>query len=70
MAIGGILTDGIFFILEGKGETVPDFVSDNLSTLTKDTLISVGSIQVALAGALTTIVACMRKRISMGAKTV
>lgn len=32
--------------------------------------MSVGSIQVALAGTLTALVACMRKRISMGAKTV
>ena len=34
LAIGGLLTDGIFFILEAKGEAVPDFVSNNLSALT------------------------------------
>jgi len=68
--IGGMITVGVFFILEAKGVTVPDFIASSLSTISYDTLIIVGSSLIGGAVLVLLIVICLRSRISMGAKAV
>lgn len=68
--IGGMITIGVFFILEAEGVTVPEFVADTLSTLSYDTLIIVGSCLLGASVLVLILVICMRGRIAMGAKAV
>ena len=68
--VGGMITIGVFFILEAKGVTVPEFVANSLSTISYNTLIIVGSSLIGGAVLLLLLVICLRSRISMGAKAV
>lgn len=66
----GLITIGVFFILQAKGVTVPDFVHNQLSTLSYDTLIIVGSCLIGGAVLLSILAICLKSRISMGVKAV
>lgn len=66
----GLITIGVFFILQAKGITVPDFVSKQISTISYDTLIIVGSCLLGGAVLLSLLAFCMRSRIAMGVKAV
>lgn len=70
ITILGMITIGVFFILQAKGVTVSTFISDRLSSFTYDTLIIIGSILIAAALILLLLVICLRSRLSMGAKAV
>ena len=65
-----MLTIGIFCILEAKGVVVSDFVSQNLSSFSYDTLIIAGSCLIGGSVLLVLLVICLRTRISIGAKAV
>jgi hypothetical protein len=66
----GLITIGVFFILQAKGVTVPDFVHNQLSTLSYDTLIIVGSCLIGGAVLLSILAICLKSRISMGIRAV
>lgn len=68
--IGGMITIGVFFILQAKGVTVPDFIAASLSSISYNTLIIVGSCLLGGAVLVLLLVVCLRSRISMGAKAV
>ena len=70
LAILGMLTIGIFCILEAKGVVVSDFISTNLSQFNYDTLIIAGSCLIAGSVLLTLLVICLCRRIMVGAKAV
>ena len=65
-----MLTVGIFCILEAKGVVVSDFVTNNLSQFSYDTLIIAGSCFIAGSVLLALLVCCLRSRIAIGAKAV
>jgi hypothetical protein len=68
--IGGMITIGVFFILEAKGVTVPSFIASTLTTLSYNTLIIVGSCLLGGAVLVLLLVICLRSRIQTGAKAV
>jgi hypothetical protein len=70
LCVLGMLTVGVFFILQAKGVVVSDFITQNLSTLSYNTLIIVGSCLLGGAVLLALLVLCLRSRIAMGAKAV
>jgi hypothetical protein len=70
VAIGGLATVGVFFILTAKGVVIDDFVYDNLTTLSYNTLIITGSISIAGAFLLFLLLLCLHSRVTMGAKAV
>lgn len=70
ITIGGMLTIGVFFILQAKGVTVSKFISDNIPSYSYDTLIIIGSLTIAAALILLLLVICLRSRLNMGAKAV
>ena len=66
----GMLTVGIFFLLQAKGIVVSDFISQNLSSFSYDTLIIAGSCLIVGSVLLALMAICLRSRISLGAKAV
>lgn len=70
VCIAGMMTIGVFFILQAKGITVADFVSQQLSTISYDTLIIVGSCLIGGSVLLSLLAFCLRSRIAMGVKAV
>jgi hypothetical protein len=70
VAVLGMLTVGIFFLLQAKGIVVSDFISQNLSTFSYDTLIIAGSCLIVGSVLLALMAICLRSRISLGAKAV
>ena len=70
IAIGGMITVGVFFILTAKGVVVDDYVYDHLDGLSYNTLIIVGSAILVAAFLLFLLVLCLHSRLSMGTKAV
>lgn len=70
LCILGMLTAGIFFLLEAKGVVTADFVTQNLSSFSYNTLIIAGSCLIVASVLLTLLVICLRSRIAIGAKAV
>ena len=70
LLVGSLLTIGIFFILEARGVTVSDFISNNLSSLTFDALLTLGVYLIVSAFLLLLLAICLRSRIELGANAV
>ncbi len=70
ICITGLELVGILFILQAKGITINQFVTDNLSKISYDTLIIIGSGFIAGGVLITLIVCCLRSRILLGSKSV
>jgi len=70
VAVLGMLTVGIFFLLQAKGIVVSDFISQNLDSFSYDTLIIAGSCLIVGSVLLALLAICLRSRIAMGAKAV
>ena len=70
IAIGGMVTIGVFFILTAKGVVIDDFVSSHLSDVAYNTLIITGSVVLVGAFLLFLLVLCLHSRITMGIKAV
>jgi hypothetical protein len=70
VAIGGMLTVGVFFILTAKGVVIDDYVYQHLSDISYDTLIVVGSAILVAAFLLFLLVLCLHSRLTMGTKAV
>ena len=70
VSILGLLTVGIFFILQAKGVVVADVISQNLSSFDYNTLIITGVVLIIIAVLMTPLVVCLKSRIAIGAKAV
>lgn len=70
VAVLGMLAIGILFLLQAKGIIVSDFISQNLSNFSYDTLIIAGSCLIVGSVLLALLAICLRSRISLGAKAV
>lgn len=70
VCVTGMELVGILFILEAKGINISSFVSDNLSTLSYNSLIIIGSGFIGGGVFITLIAICLRSRINLGSKSV
>ena len=70
IAVLGMLTVGIFFLLQAKGIVVSDFISQNLNQFSYDTLIIAGSCLIGASVLLALLTICLRSRIALGSKAV
>lgn len=70
ICIAGLELVGILFILQSQGISINQFVTVNLSTLSYNNLIIIGSGFIAAGVLIALIVACLRSRIALGSKSV
>ncbi len=70
VAVAGLETVGILFILEAKGVKISSFISDNLSTLSYNSLIIIGSGMIAAGVLIAILTICLRSKIALGSKSV
>lgn len=70
ICIVGLELVGILFILQSQGITINQFVTDNLSKLSFNSLIIIGSGFIAGGVLIALIVVCLRSRIALGSKSV
>jgi len=68
--IGGLEVIGILFILQAKGIQIAQFINTQLSALSFDTLIIIGSCLIAAGVFILLLAICLRNRIRMGSKAV
>ena len=69
-AIAAMMTLGVFFILTAKGVVIDDYVSNNLSDLSYDTLMATGIVSIIGAILLFLLVCCLHSRLQTGIKAV
>lgn len=70
ICIVGLELVGILFILQAKGISINQFVTDNISTISYNSLIIIGSGFIVGGVLFALIVACLRSRIALGSKSV
>lgn len=70
VTVAGLEVVGIFFILEAKGVKISSFISDNLTTLSYNSLIIIGSGMIAAGVLIALLTICLRSKIALGSKSV
>jgi hypothetical protein len=70
ICVAGLELVGILFVLQAKGITINQFVTENISKLSYDSLIIIGSGFIAGGVLIALIVCCLRSRIALGSKSV
>lgn len=70
VCILGMALIGILFILQAKGIVLNSYISENLSKLSYDSLIIIGSGFCGGSALLALIVICLRTRINIGSKSI
>lgn len=70
VCVVGMELIGVLFILEAKGINISSFISDNISTLSYNSLIIIGSGFIGGGVFIALICICLRSRINLGSKSV
>jgi hypothetical protein len=70
ICVGGLELIGILFVLQAKGTTINSYVSQNISRLSYDSLLIIGSGFIGGGVIMALIVCCLRSRIALGSKSV
>lgn len=70
IAIVSLLGVGVLFILESQGIKIAAVVDFALATLSQNSMIIIGSVCLAFGVLMLLIVCCLRRKISMGSKSV
>jgi len=70
ICVAGLELIGIMFILEAKGISINNYITENLTKLSYNSMIIVGSGFIAGGVLIALISCCLRSRIALGSKSV